>query len=231
MVYVTRNPAQGILDTGIREVLQDIKVFAVDSTVDVESEDSEPRTMAAKTISLLVTLKQTKQLMLASELGRVRLVMRSPEDDETVPGEMLGFADVFGDRSGVGNRSAENPILTDEGTTTDKQGGSFLETLENQAKLAMGASQSAAEIEGDTTRRTMRIVKGGVVEDVVLEMEEDRLAANPGSQRWRVTEAQFGADYRPPPEPVAETPSEPSVEPEAEETESSDEEKPSEDEN
>ena len=232
LVYVTRNPAQGILETGITEVLQDIKVFAVDSTVDVESEDSEPRTMAAKTISLLLTLTQTKKLMLAVELGKVRLVMRSPEDDETVDPTTVGFAQVFGDGREVGDRSTENPILAVEDTTSGKQGGGFLGMLEDQARQAMASSlPPVAEIQPDNTvRRTMRIVRGGVVEDVILEMEEERLASRPGSQRWRVAESQFGADYRPPAEPAALTLPEPSLEPEAEETEPSTEDEPSEDE-
>jgi len=66
---------------GIHTVLQNVKVFAVNDTVDIDP--SAPQTsMNAQTISLLLTPKEAKKAMLATELGKIRLVLRGPEDNQ-----------------------------------------------------------------------------------------------------------------------------------------------------
>ena len=52
-----------------RTILQDIKVFAVDNVVDLEKEKEPGKSIAAKTICLLVTPEQAAKVMLASSTG------------------------------------------------------------------------------------------------------------------------------------------------------------------
>jgi pilus assembly protein CpaB len=86
--------------TAAKIVLQDIKVFAVDTHTENEfsrtkGDQSEP--MTAKTIALLVTPQQSVILHAASEIsGSVRLVLRNPDDEDhtSVPG--VTIADIFG---------------------------------------------------------------------------------------------------------------------------------------
>jgi pilus assembly protein CpaB len=99
LVHLLANPAAGIREPCTRTVLQNIKVFAADATTDLERVNGDGKSIQAKTISLLVTPEQAQKITLATELGQVRLVMRSPEDDSQAkvdgitPRELFGFAE------------------------------------------------------------------------------------------------------------------------------------------
>ena len=96
LVYLVGNSQREIVETSTRTVLQDIKVFAVNDVVDLENKDSKDKSISAKTISLLVTPAQAAKVTLASEMGKIRLVMRGPEDNahaedaSAKPEELLG---------------------------------------------------------------------------------------------------------------------------------------------
>ncbi len=89
LVHIRTNQSLNIHQTVTRTILQDVRVFAVNDQVSRDSEElgDEP-SIAAKTISLLVTPEQAELVTLATELGSIRLVLRSPEDEEaaTTPG-------------------------------------------------------------------------------------------------------------------------------------------------
>jgi pilus assembly protein CpaB len=99
-VLVFRSNSGDMSGTAAKIVLQDIKVFAVDTHTENEftrtkGDQSEP--MTAKTIALLVTPQQSVILHAASEIsGSVRLVLRNPDDEDhtSVPG--VTIADIFG---------------------------------------------------------------------------------------------------------------------------------------
>jgi pilus assembly protein CpaB len=86
--------------TASKIVLQDIKVFAVDTHTENEftktkADQTEP--MTAKTISLLVTPRQAEILHAATEMsGSIRLVLRNPDDDTHFTSEGATIADIFG---------------------------------------------------------------------------------------------------------------------------------------
>ncbi len=109
-VVVFRQPKSDMNTTAAKIVLQDIKVFAVDTHTETEfsqtkSEQTEP--MTAKSIALLVTPQQAVILHAASEMGgSVRLVLRNPDDKVYVnsPGATIG--DIFGPDH-QSNRDAE----------------------------------------------------------------------------------------------------------------------------
>lgn len=87
--------------TASKIVLQDIKVFAVDTHTETEftktkgEGQSEP--MTAKTLSLLVTPRQAEILHAAQEMsGTLRLVLRNPEDDAHYVSQGASISDIFG---------------------------------------------------------------------------------------------------------------------------------------
>ena len=84
LLFVPKSSGNGFTQSTVKTILQDIKVFAVNNVVDMESGSDEggSQSIQATTISLLLTPEQTQQVTLASELGKLRLVMRSPEDDQ-----------------------------------------------------------------------------------------------------------------------------------------------------
>ena len=80
-VYINRNPAGGIPETTTRTLLQDVKVFAVNDVVSMDTPGQDTKSIQGRTVSLLVTPEQAERVTLASELGTIRLIMRSPDDD------------------------------------------------------------------------------------------------------------------------------------------------------
>ena len=100
-VVVFRNIGSNDLKaTASKIVLQDIKVFAVDTHTETEfsktkSDQTEP--MTAKTISLLVTPRQAEILHAAKEMsGAISLVLRNPDDDTHYTSDGATIADIFG---------------------------------------------------------------------------------------------------------------------------------------
>jgi pilus assembly protein CpaB len=113
-VLVFKQPGNDMNATAAKIVLQDIKVFAVDTHTETEfardkGDQSEP--MSAKTIALLITPEQSVILHAASEIGgSVRLVLRNPDDNAHVTAFSATVGDIFGsDRAS--DRTAEK---TDE---------------------------------------------------------------------------------------------------------------------
>ncbi|MGI6225732.1 MAG: Flp pilus assembly protein CpaB [Peptococcales bacterium] len=63
-------------------VLQDIEVLATGKLMDKNSAETNTQ-VETKTITLAVTLSEAKPLMMASQRGVIRLMLRSPVDDST----------------------------------------------------------------------------------------------------------------------------------------------------
>jgi pilus assembly protein CpaB len=109
--------------TAAKIVLQDIKVFAVDTQTETEytrtrGDQSEPIT--AKTISLLVTPRQAEILHAATEMsGAVRLVLRNPDDDAHVASKGASIGDVFGPDQNSGREGQKNDGGKDDGEKDD----------------------------------------------------------------------------------------------------------------
>lgn len=89
LVHLAEKPSAGVVRAITRTFLQNVKIFAVDDVYDRPGSDSN--TLAAKTISVLVTPSQAELVALATQLGSVQLVMRSTGDDVT---ENTGGADL-----------------------------------------------------------------------------------------------------------------------------------------
>lgn len=210
-VYVKKNPAEGIYQSGIQDVLQDIKVFAVNSTVDIQTDETGSKQLAAKTISLLVTPNQAKKLMLASELGSVRLMMRGIGGEEAYEEGMYGSGELFGESD------ESDPLAERPGVSTPK-GGGLLDMLNGSTRSSAGARPR----QGIMKQHKIRIVRGGDVENVTLGMVEDQLGT--GGGRWRVIDS---SSYIAPSTESAEplTPEVP-VEPDPEQEDASPEERP-----
>ena len=97
MVNFVRDPSRDIKETVTRTILQDVKVFAVNDVMDIEKEKDGGKSITAKTISLLVTPKQASIVMLASRMGDVNLVMRSPDTEEKSENAEARPSDLFGE--------------------------------------------------------------------------------------------------------------------------------------
>jgi len=82
-----------------KTILKAVRVFAINSEI-VRSLDPDKSPEEARTVSLLLKPEQAEKLMMATELGKIKLAMRSPEDAQLVEtsgctvGDVLGRADV-----------------------------------------------------------------------------------------------------------------------------------------
>jgi pilus assembly protein CpaB len=110
MIHLEADPSRGIRETVTRTILQDIKVFAVNDVLDIEKDKDGGKSIAAKTISLLVTPEQAAVVMLAVQKGVVNLVMRSPAEDGKKTADVEAKLDqLLGGPAGVSQRSKEEP--------------------------------------------------------------------------------------------------------------------------
>lgn len=82
-VLVLLEQGRDFNETSVTTILQNVTVFAVGSQY--TSENTEPgRTTRAKTVTLELTPKETQIVALASEKGRLRLVLRHPNDSRVL---------------------------------------------------------------------------------------------------------------------------------------------------
>jgi len=205
LLYVTQSGTGGASRTLTRTILQDLKVFAVNEVWDAAAAGGG-KSIAAKTVSLLVTPTQAATVTMASEMGQIRLVMRSPEDKEQTKVRGVLARDVLGDDLAVLERQV--PPGTPPG---------LLNLLNaNQQKSASGQGGSKPP-----ETFTIRILSGSQVSNTVLESTGEGGASGPTDAsfiHWRTSPsspsgpapfapgrpAARGSDAPPPEEPAPE---------------------------
>jgi pilus assembly protein CpaB len=125
LVHMVENEGKGIPETATRTVLQDVKVFAVNDLYTRDPRDKDETSISAKTISLLVTPQQAELITLASEVGSIRLTMRSLEDEGST--EAGGAA--IGELLGTAKTDRDDESLVDDG---EKKDDSLLSLLDSK---------------------------------------------------------------------------------------------------
>jgi pilus assembly protein CpaB len=125
-LFVKRDERNGIEAAKTKVILQNIRVFAVDQTVQRSPDGGEERTVA-KTISLLLTPEQASKLTLAENLGQVSLIPRNPDDEES--GEMAEYStsDLLSDG---GKSSREKEQARDEAEIEPQDSGGLLSAIQ-----------------------------------------------------------------------------------------------------
>lgn len=150
VVHLQRNPGKGISETTSKTFLRDIKVFAVNDEFE-RAPNGEGGKITAKTVTLLVLSQQAELISLATELGKIRLVMRGPNDTGAEESDGVTIADITGtDKSE--NRDIEY-AESEAAEPDDALAGLF-----NQA--------SATAVAGP--QFTIRLLKGMDVEELVF---------------------------------------------------------------
>ncbi len=163
-VFIRADPNLGVSETLCKTILQDIRVFAVNNVTSIESQDSKtPDTRSipgGKTVSLLVTPAQAQVVTLASQLGQIRLILRSGEDQEQTKIADMTFREMMGGAHAGGDRKLENlKAANDE--RFQKWADTVRKMLAEKAKAANGSAQ-------EPQRFTMRVRSGPEVNDVLL---------------------------------------------------------------
>jgi pilus assembly protein CpaB len=104
-IFVHRNDNENIPHPFTKTFLQNIRVYAVDQTVQRGIDGTQARTVA-KTVSLLVTPQQANRITTAENLGDISLIPRHPDDDLIVEDWDTDSSDIFA-RSDSNSREDE----------------------------------------------------------------------------------------------------------------------------
>jgi pilus assembly protein CpaB len=155
VVHLERNPGKSIPETTSKTFLRDIKIFAVNDEFE-RAPNGEGGKLTAKTVTLLVLPQQAELISLATELGKIRLVMRGPNDtdSEETPGVNIGDL--------VGTDPSENRDL--EYAASEPAEASPLAGIFSQPSRA-AATAAVAEVQ---EHFTIRLIKGQDVEELVF---------------------------------------------------------------
>jgi pilus assembly protein CpaB len=104
-LFVKADAKNNIMQAQTKVILQNIRVFAVDSTVQRSPDGGEEKTIA-KTVSLMLTPDQATKLTLAENMGVISLIPRNPDDETVAEGGTYRAEDLW-DETGRGSRSKE----------------------------------------------------------------------------------------------------------------------------
>ncbi len=137
--FVAKNRSLGIAETATKVILHNIRVFAVDQTVNRTADGEEAPTLA-KTISLLLTPQQASKLTLASKVGEVSLIPRHPDDEDTPDSAEVSFDELL---HGSEKGSREREQLATDGEHQQQQEG-FFASLFSKAKSGIATAGMAA---------------------------------------------------------------------------------------
>jgi pilus assembly protein CpaB len=141
-LYVNRNEAYGITAPVTRIFLQNVRVYAIDQTIE-KSSDGEDARSVAKTVSLIVTPAQANKITLAENMGTISLIPRHP-DDEGVVDDSEQTADDLLNPSTANSRRKEQMA----GQKGEEESGPMagLRSLMEQAMAATAAASAEAPL-------------------------------------------------------------------------------------
>ena len=153
-VYVRQNNSSN--QSGIRTFLKDISVFAVDA--DIGTDEATGKQVEARSVALLVTPEQASKVTLATEIGKVRLVLRGSQDDLPSVDAPISIKDLFGESETGGEGSAAIDELREK-----------MARLENENQsLRDGANNGNAPVDQPTGEPLQMVVIRGFEPSVVL---------------------------------------------------------------
>jgi pilus assembly protein CpaB len=120
-LFVRKDQRTGVDTAKSKIILQNIRVFAVDQTVQRSADGGEERSVA-KTISLLVKLDQASKLALAAQIGEISLIPRNPDDEDSQESSEMTVDDLLatGDANSREKEQgvASKPKESDENSTS-----------------------------------------------------------------------------------------------------------------
>ncbi len=111
MVFLKRN-GQDITETGAFTILKNVRVFAVNTNTERAS-DAKGESANFKTISLLVKPDHSRELAVATMMGKIILTLRRPDqDDEATGEEITPLSEILSGRSKLATEHTPAPVIT-----------------------------------------------------------------------------------------------------------------------
>jgi pilus assembly protein CpaB len=112
-VFVKLGAHNGTDSAKSKVILQNIRVFAVDQTVQRSRDGGEEHTIA-KTISLLLTPEQATKMNLAEHMGEISLIPRNPDDEESANTAEFSSDDLLSDGGKSSRKQEQGEQKTEE---------------------------------------------------------------------------------------------------------------------
>jgi pilus assembly protein CpaB len=209
-VFIRQGAVPQITQPTLQTFLRDVRIFAVDQ--DVNPKEGEEPGGIPKTVSLLVTPRQSEKVNLASRIGDIRLVIRNPDDKSEVADSKgrIGIEQLFDDENSE-DRTADMPGQAK--TPVAKKGG-FADWLKKQVA---DVSTKAAEIKPNPAHFVQIAVIGPELQKYHFEDVNKPPIELSGDAAIEAAKARrAGAPTKPTTEPAdsEDTPEQPEVSPE-----------------
>ena len=199
LVHLRASPNTGVHETATRTLLQNISVFAVNEVFQRPNE-IDTGAIAARTVSMLVTPEQAELVTLATELGTIRLVLRSIEDEDVAVTRGATTQHVTGHGTS-GSRQAEEAVGL--GGDEDNPLLNMLDQQQTAAPTTKVAAVPALPL-SDDDRWRMLVLEGAIMRHVRI---------SPDGTQTSQTVGEVGAQSQPLPltppqqQPAASEPS------------------------
>jgi pilus assembly protein CpaB len=188
-VFMRADANLGVAETLAKTILQDIRVFAVNDITnlqlssDPKTTDAPPHSIpAGKTVSLLVTPAQAEVVTLASQLGTIRLILRSGDDVEQTKNEPLSARKLL---SGFGGSTHD---LENRKKPGDDGFNEWFNVVKQalQKSATTSASRPSFAHHDDPAHFNMRIRTADTFNDVILTANTDQNGLGEDSS-WTAT--------------------------------------------
>jgi pilus assembly protein CpaB len=142
MVFLRRSDE--ITTTGSYPILRNVRLFAVGANTE-RSVDEKGKEVAVRTVSLLVKPKQAQELAVATQMGKIMLTLRPPNEPERDPDEdVIPIGDILSGKSSAADKpqhlAASTPAAVD---ATPAQGPGLTDWLTGLAKSAANGIPAA----------------------------------------------------------------------------------------
>lgn len=159
-LFVRKDQRTGVESAMSKIILQNIRVFAVDQTVQRSPDGGEDKSIA-KTVSLMLTPEQASKLTMAEQIGELSLIPRNPDDEEVASWAEVKVEDLLGEGS---KNSREKEQGVDEVAKEDTK----------EPSLAIGTLETAIAAVPPTPPFRMEIVEAMNVREVHFDAETGR---------------------------------------------------------
>jgi pilus assembly protein CpaB len=133
-LFVRKDARTGIEKAKSKIILQNIRVFAVDQTVQRSPDGADERSIA-KTVSLMLTPEQASKLALAEQVGEISLIPRNPDDEASAEWNEYTIDDLLSDGGEKGSREKEQGVA--DGEPEQPNGENLLSAIQSNVPPAV----------------------------------------------------------------------------------------------
>lgn len=154
-LFVRKDQRTGVDTAKSKIILQNVRVFAVDQSVQRSAEGGEERSVA-KTISLLLKPDQASKLALAAQIGEISLIPRNPDDEEA---------------ANTGETTVDDLLSTSDANSRAKEQGRDQAAEDHAANNLQNAVRAAA---APKPPFRMEVIESQGVREVLFDAETGR---------------------------------------------------------